>query len=227
MMRSESEPQSFYVFEVKALVLDIGAYSIFELGFVAGQGGLSEGEPLALHLSRTGNDGTDASLPYTDYGLVSKLPSSPSVGDRCIFEATASAYWQLVYDGEGEYPWRKIGGPSLFDKVSTSNFTSSETYVDLGTNGPEISLPLKGIYQIAIGMEQYDVAGWMSYSIGGEPASDGRGMRGNSNTVWVSEENEHTILGPVLIKAKYRRNGSSGFPSFARRWMRIDAVRVG
>jgi len=103
-IRSESETQSSHVFNVKTFVFNLGEYSIFEISHVSGQRGFSEEEPLALHLSRSGNDATDASLPYTDYGLVNELPSSPSAGDRCIFEASESLLWQLVYNGKGSYP---------------------------------------------------------------------------------------------------------------------------
>ncbi len=140
MVRSESEPQTFHVFEFKSLAINVGEWAIYSIGHIAGQGTFTEGEPLALHLNRTGNDGTDAQLPYTEYGLVTSLPASPSVGDRCIFEASESVFWQLVYDGKGSYPWKKIGGPPLRKFEPATRTTSSNLWQTAGA--PSITAPL-------------------------------------------------------------------------------------
>lgn len=180
-----------------------------------------------------------------DFGIVMALPSSPPIGARCIFKAAAGIYWELIYTKESsEYPWNVIGGPPLFAEVVTNQGITSSTYGNLATVGPEITLPLKGDYMVAIGAGIYDSGpvntdATMSYAIGASAAADADSIDTNSFSLpsnvsavipgGLSRVRKKTGLGAVALVAKYKSSANSGSATatFYNRWMRVDPLRVG
>jgi len=172
-----------------------------------------------------------------DFGLVEALPASsePLVGDICTFMADKAngVYWQLVYDGQGSYPWKKVGGAPLFSEVIAQQNTSSSSYTNLETVGPSVTLPLKGDYDIEIGYFGKNVAdsltSYMSYSIGGSAAVDADAAAAAAKdeaSTTVAHPRRKTDLGAsTVLTAKYRTGGKEA--AFLSRWMRVDPVRVG
>lgn len=81
--------------------------------------------------------------PVRDYGEVTELPSTPGYGDRCAFVANAEqgVVWDLIYDGLGEFPWKKVGGPALRKAEPGSKETASNVFQTEGA--PTITVPLK------------------------------------------------------------------------------------
>lgn len=93
---------------------------------------------------------TDIYLPeglgssYTDWGLVTALPSTPSIGDVCKYWAdkTNGIIWWLIYTKENEtYPWNFIGGHALRAEDAAVRTTASPTMQTTGA--PSITAPLK------------------------------------------------------------------------------------
>lgn len=178
--------------------------------------------------------GAESAGGFTDFGLVTKLPATASVGDRCSFIAEkGNVIWELIYDGEGSFPWKKIGGPVLFNEVTTAESRKSTEYGALATAGPSITTPLKGDYDVEIGARLFSgPAGedlFMSYSIGASAASDndavdwfGTGMNGNNSR----PRRKTGLAASSALTAKYRSSGG-GETKWSNRWMRVDAVRVG
>jgi hypothetical protein len=184
-----------------------------------------------------------------DFGLVEALPTSSAVaGDTCIFIAskTNGVFWQLIYDGEGEYPWKKIGGPPLAARSDTDRFLNNQTsYVSLPTDPLSITLPLKGDWDITAEVqegithpEESFRESRYSYSVGATPASDSwavlmltevNGAGGPSAKIIFSGAKKTRHLGVpagAVIEEK-ARNGGNYESQFGKRRLWVDPVRVG
>lgn len=179
--------------------------------------------------------------PMRDFGLVASLPTSAGRGDTCqyIADKTNGVIWDLIYDGEGEYPWKKIGGPPLLEEVEASQaLTSNTTFGNLATAGPSITLPLKGTYDVSTNFIAVSNAGTpdvgiMSYSIGATAAvladaTYGYPVTASLNTAeaMAPRLKRKTFIEAVKLEAKYRTNGS-GTLQFANRVIMVNPVRVG
>jgi hypothetical protein len=86
-----------------------------------------------------------------DFGRVEALPGSPAVGDRCRYVASKAqgVVWDFEYDGEGEYPWKKVGGPSLLVEEPLEVKTKKTVYQT--ASSPSVNYPLSGDYQVTWG----------------------------------------------------------------------------
>lgn len=174
-------------------------------------------------------------LGFTDYGLVNALPSSPSIGDRCIFRASESVFWQLVYDGQSAYPWKKIGGPPLIAENNATANTEYEYYISL-TNPLQLVTPLAGEYLITISsvFEKNAINGqsFLSYSVGGVTASDDWGIRSRGTVEGTVETTgslttlQTGIPKNAVIEEKAKRR-VAGNAVFRNRRLIMDPVRVG
>jgi hypothetical protein len=170
------------------------------------------------------------------YGLVTALPASPRLLDRCSFIAdeTNGVIWELLYDGEGTRPWKKIGGPPLFNEVATQETIKSATYANLATEGPSVKVPLLGDYDVAIGAGigsfSPSVEINMSYAIGGTAAVDADCLKvfPGPNGCFVEAKRvrrKASIAKNTTLLSKYKISGGEG--SFYFRWMSVDPIRVG
>ncbi len=233
MVRSESEPQDFHIFEVESLAFATTEYDLFIVAEIAGQGTFSAGEPLSLHVTRTGNDGkdgTNAELPYTDYGLVTSLPASPSVGDRCIFKANESVFWLLVYDGQGSYPWKKVGGPPIVQYEPTARSTTSTSYQTTGA--PYVTTPLAGDYDVAAGAERISMPtnvnsiGRVGLHYNGLLIFEALG-RGNEYSAYPAYAHRRLtgLAKGATLQSRYRAELEKA--EFVTLFVQIDPVRVG
>jgi hypothetical protein len=174
----------------------------------------------------------------TDWGLVSVLPASPAKGDRCTFIADNSngILWALIYDGEGTYPWKKIGGDAL-RRVSSieRELTNQTAYTSLPTDPLKITAPLKGDYVVGIEARLRSQAatrfGYLSYAIGATAASDAWAIQLYAGNTDLSADLAKTTLqaavaGGAVIEEKARTGGNFLFQWLNRRlW--ADPVRVG
>jgi hypothetical protein len=189
-----------------------------------------------------------ASLTPKDHGLVEALPTSSSlVGDTCTFIASKASgvFWLLIYDGEGEYPWKKIGGPPLVARSDTDRFISSLTYVSLPTDPLSITLPaVKGDWDITAEAQEGIAkaeAGFResrySYSVGAIPPSDtwaalvfmeanGTGDSMKIITSPVKKTRHFDVPASAVIEEK-ARNGGGYESQFGKRRLWADPVRLG
>lgn len=114
-----------------------------------------------------------------DHGLRTSFPAAEETRylDTCtiIADAANGVFWRFVYDGEGEFKWKCIGGPPLIAEVQTFEKTASKAFTDLTTKGPKLTLPLAGDYDIEVlatcSLPSYEEA-VMAYAIGATAASD-------------------------------------------------------
>lgn len=88
---------------------------------------------------------------------VTAIPSSPVDGME-IYYADATMLsnlngWHLKYvsAAAGLNKWFFVGGSSLGSKVNTEEGTAAVPYVNLATVGPDVVIPLTGIYDIRFG----------------------------------------------------------------------------
>lgn len=170
-----------------------------------------------------------------EHGLVTALPTAAAkVGDRCVYQADATngVFWELIYDGQGSYPWKAINGPPLFAEVSDDETTTGGAYADIATVGPDIAVPLAGDYGVEIGASIFNSASsqnYASYAIGGTAAADADAIRGDASAadrvVSVSRRRRKTGLTAVTLRMKYKT--TTGTAHFLNRWIALHPIRVG
>lgn len=183
--------------------------------------------------SKGGKEGTDEGwrLMSSSGGLVTSLPAKAVVGETIVYQAAAGVLWQLFYDGEGEYPWKKIGGPPLISKTTAENSTASTSYVTLA-NSPSITTP-------AVKMEATVRIGGRIVVTGG-PAFVSRPLFTSPGGVEVAGTAEEynsgsphgvSVFSPVALATgtayTLRYKTSVGTAFFAYRFIEIDPLRVG
>lgn len=172
----------------------------------------------------------------TDWGRVTSLPPSPSVGDtcRCLADKTNGIVWSLEYDGEGSFPWKVMGAPPpLWSEITTTEGTASTSYTNLATVGPSITVPLKGDYDVDIGHRLFSgPAGadiLMSYAIGATAAVDADAANdfgAGQNANFFRPRRKTNLAAGAALVAKYRVSAASE-AKWSARWMRVTPVRVG
>lgn len=130
--------------------------------------------------------------PYRDWGMTTTLPTAAmgaQVGDRCQYVAdiTNGVVWNLIYDGQGSYPWKFVGGPPIWRNDPDSRNTTSNSYVSPATDPISFDLPLAGDYDItqeACLAGECSVAGegiaYASYDLEGTAASDTWALQGTN-----------------------------------------------
>lgn len=193
------------------------------------------------------NQGVPKGGPTLDPLTIStSLPASPTIGKEILFQTAAMAAltppvaWRLYYDGS---KWIPTGGPPLLASVTTEQATSAagNTYQDLGTVGPSLTIPVLGTYSIQVGAECFIATGlanamalFMSYSIAGAGATDADAFRidwSNAGTGGrmcpVSIPGIKTVATGDTIVAKYRDGSANHAATFGKRWLRIIPLRLG
>lgn len=174
-----------------------------------------------------------------DWGIVSALPSGAHAGDVCTYKAAAGVYWRLTYTGEETYPWAKIGGPPLMAPLQTAvrELTNQLTYASLPTDPLELTLALKGDYDIEIQAIIQTPAtafatGFYSYAIGATAATESWGEAAWSPTAaeTISNVVKRTRQTGVAAGSKVIDKGRTGGNYkiiWVRRRLIVDPVRVG
>jgi hypothetical protein len=166
---------------------------------------------------------------------VTSLPTPPFDGFEVFYAADASSgvVWHLRYrSGGGTYKWEYVGGPPMFDEVTTVQSRTNIAYGALTTAGPSVTVPLAGEYEVWIGATvtpPAGVIGLMSYDIGGTGAADADAVRvhGNAAQASCNRPRVKTISSAsTALVSKYRETVATG-TSWQDRWMSVRPVRVG
>ena len=166
---------------------------------------------------------------WTDWGIVTSLPGSPSAGDFCryVVDKTNGILWDLIYY-EGR--WRKIGGPPLISKTTPEKSTASAAYVTL-ENSPSVVTPaVKLDANIRIGGRVINTGGagfvfWTLFTSGGAEVS---GAAWESNSGSPSGGSVFPLIS-LAASTTYtlRYKTSAGTTFAAHRYIEIDPVSVG
>lgn len=174
-----------------------------------------------------------------EWGLVTELPPSAACapGDSCKFIAdnTNGVIWDLIYDGEGEYPWKKIGGSTLRAEDTEERKTTSET--PQTTGAPSVTAPLKGDYRATFGCKTAQPGtvndtgcGLRLYRAGSFLAGAEAKSRDNSTDFGTPIFANEDALGTTASSAfqtRYYTEFSAREAKFRRLFVEIDPIRVG
>lgn len=173
----------------------------------------------------------------TDYGRVEALPGSPSVGDTCSFLAdkTNGIVWRLEYDGEGTWPWKKIGGPPMYTRIDKEVAFKTEAYVAVA-EPLKLTAPLAMEAHVEIAaqcrpgaVESASIR--LSYSVGATAASDVWAILNQTDKagfqfMTLSRRRRQEIAKGAVLEEKGKIGfGAEGFVS--ERYLSIDPIRVG
>ncbi len=165
--------------------------------------------------------------------LVNTLPASPFDGQELFFlaDATSRVKWHLRYDASkaGALKWEGLGRSCLSSAVAAGEQTTSETYTNLATTGPSISVPLSGEYDIHLEAlavnSDADQDAWMSVALGAAAAqnADRLVMRSGGTNGQASigrTIGPKTLSAGDVVLAKYRKNGGT-FAEFRDRRLEL------
>jgi hypothetical protein len=175
-----------------------------------------------------------------DWGLVETLPASPTKGDRCFFFAnkTAGIVWNLIYDGEGTYPWKKVGGPPLRSQYLTTESLSTESETPQTTNAPSITLPAIKMEanveygaNVAWALTAGAVARMTLWVAGVAVTTNDKfaevGIATGGTIGPISGGGPHTFTASQTVQARYARILASGKVEFFGPFVSVDPIRVG
>ena len=187
------------------------------------------------------SDGTN----WLDLGIrpaiVSSLPGSPVDGQEVYYQADATngVIWHLRYRSaaSGSYKWEYVGGPAMSAEVVTAQSTTSNTFVDLATVGPTITVPLSGDFEVSFS------TGVSASDPGAVSVAPKFGSTSESNgdkVSWTTDNGGDTALARILprrnvasgtvVKLRYScplvAAGSPTY-SFLNRTLSIRPIRVG
>ena len=140
-------------------------------------------------------------------------PASPADGDlwQLQVDAAAGIYWMFRYNAGSvsTFKWEFLGGAPLMDEVAAIQSTASAVYADLGTVGPQVTLPRAGDYVESFGCK---MVGPVSLAWRGHMAIK-RALR----ILGVAAADVH--------KAQYRQDGGATITASIR-WLSVLPIRV-
>lgn len=176
------------------------------------------------------------------------LPSSPSDGQSFYYVAdtTNGVVWHLRYRSASAsaYKWEFVGGESIGGTILTSQGLGAtvNTWADLATAGPSLTLPLAGDYRFRWGAYVKNDSGLGSilgiglrFGATDPTAAPGLGIRWTAGITVASTNNPgQSVSGEdvataqtasTIVKAVYRQNNSNC--NFGNRYLYASPVRVG
>ncbi len=177
-------------------------------------------------------------LTPRDFGLVTELPTAKALaGDRCTYKADNAngVFWELIYDGEGEFPWKKVGGSPLYTSSNTERKLKNKAFTSLPTDPLKITVPLKGDYDMRIeamvSPNGGGVAGYLSYAIGATAANENwcissLGAAANLEVEMSKTTRQLGVAAAAVVEEKAKCSGENE-SYFRRRRLSVDPVRVG
>ena len=177
-----------------------------------------------------------ASAP--SYGTT--LPASPVDGQEAILvdSLTNPTYqWRFRYNAgsSSAYKWEFVGGTPLSAEVYTLETTTSATYADLATVGPQVTLPRAGDWDVAFGFHCFNSLGAATTMKGA--AKFGAIATGDTEGATITTPPQAStemtasryLFMPAraasdLVKLQYLT--TAGTASFRRRWLTVTPRRL-
>jgi hypothetical protein len=170
--------------------------------------------------------------------VVTALPATPYDGQEIYFVADAAngVKWHLRYNAgsSSTHKWEFLGGAAIWAEVITQESTSAQSYANLTTVGPSLTIPLAGDYSVHFGanIEAAQASGWRGRV--SPDATDahcasaaGGGSASISFGAAVAREVTLTNLAATSGLSLAYRSDSGISVNFFDRWIRIRPVRVG
>jgi len=167
-------------------------------------------------------------------GLVTALPASPVDGQEVILvdSLTAPTFaWHLKYvAAKASNKWVAIGGDAVSWVPAQESRGVTATYAALTTPGPQVTVPVAGIYTVEMSVVLIANGGWsqwMSYDIGATAAADVDAVADAPQSDLARSRLDYkTLAAGTALVAKYRADGSHG-ASYKNRLMRVTPIAVG
>ena len=176
------------------------------------------------------------------------LPSSPVDGQSFYYVAdtTNGIVWHLRYRAASAsaYKWEFVGGESIGGTVLTSQSLGAtvNTWADLATAGPSLTLPLAGDYRFRWGAYVKNDSGigsilgiGLRFGATDPTSAAGLGIRWTAGITAASTSNPgHNVssedvataqTASTIVKAVYRQNNTNC--NFGNRYLYASPVRVG
>lgn len=159
-------------------------------------------------------------------------------GDEAYVEvdATNGLIWPLRYHLSST-KWRVFGGMPMFAEVTTSETTTSTTYVDLATVGPSVTVPLLGDYEIVEGMNGRNAdsaqGGVAAVKLGAAATADAEavytgGNSGSAHFFGVSRPlRRAAVAASTVLKLQYKITGGAGPLTAKDRRLSVMPTRIG
>jgi len=167
-------------------------------------------------------------------GLVTALPASPVDGQRVVLvdSLTAPTFsWHLMYvAAKASNKWVAIGGEAVSWVPNQDSRGVTATYAALTTPGPQVTVPVAGIYTVEMSVVLIANGGWsmwMSYDIGATAAADVDAIADAPQADLARSRLDYkTLAAGTALVAKYRSDGSHT-ATFKNRLMRVTPLAVG
>lgn len=163
---------------------------------------------------------------------------TPVDGQIVRLQTTAMAAlgisWTFRYNADGAaYKWESVGGPAWMAEVVTSQTTTSTSYADLATAGPQITVPLSGDYVIEYGATMGNTSATtyhtsIKFSAAEAADADSAQLQQASTTAVsasVSRKVVKTVAAGTVVKHRYKT--AAGTATIQKRWLSITPVRLG
>jgi len=165
--------------------------------------------------------------------VITQLPTNPAIGDEVYYLAdlTNGIYWHLKYDGQGTYPWKYLGGPSLSAIVVAQTTTAAGT-ASGGT--PSVAIPLAGDYTVNYGGLTTTTTGTAGQYAVIVPYYNGSGLgqdheigaAGLTSYTTAAASRVFTFSVAATLALYYRADASTGIAYFLRRYVNATPIRV-
>jgi len=203
------------------------------------QAGASTGALLAWDGTQWGPAGTGGGIGI---GLVSSLPGAPSDGQTVVYTDSLPAptfTWQLIFV-QSTGKWHFIGGTPLYAEVLTDQSTATaNTYLDLATVGPQVTIPVNGDYEIRAGSQGWNALNTAqvmrtALKVGAAATANADGF---SNTgvgpitaglpgIGSMRTFQKTgLTATTVLKLQYLVGGSTGH--WLNRWLSVVPIKIG
>lgn len=109
--------------------------------------------------------------------IVSALPSVPADGTEVYYSPGSGVLWHFRYDAGGDQ-WFVLSGEALENRVETAETTASTAFGNLATIGPQVLIPLAGVYWVEVDCQLSTApnagnGAYCSPSVNGAGGSDG------------------------------------------------------
>lgn len=174
--------------------------------------------------------------------IVTALPAFPIDGQTVRYwNPTTGLLWTLTYvaSAPGPYRWAFAGGPPQTSFVLTAEtLGAANVWTNLATVGPDVVLPLAGLYQIEFGARLYGLLAGQTEQIGpaivpstspgwlGVAQNVGTGAANAGWSIATTQGNAATVAAGDRIRLFYQSSvAGSGF--FAYRYLSATPIRVG
>lgn len=170
--------------------------------------------------------------------MLAAMGSAPYDRQRISMYADSNGtLWDFEYDSNSVSgdKWNFIGGPQMAATVPGTNATASSAYTDLGTVGPQVTLPRNGAF--------ITVYGYTASNPGNSGNGNGLGILHRNNVAFgmgasanvtsvanaaysVTLENDpFAFVAGDVVKLKYASSNAVSI-GFGARWLNVIPVRI-